>query len=97
MAKESDISSKWVLSVEQSISDNENFKIHVNFNKTRRKSMKLTVKPQNILEAVALQTRKELSPFLLAMLGMGVSQSVVTAVRLGVFDALKDHPKLLLN
>ncbi len=59
--------------------------------------MKLTVKPQNILEAVALQTRKELSPFLLAMLGMGVSQSVVTAVRLGVFDALKDHPKLLLN
>lgn len=40
--------------------------------------MKLTVKPENILEAIALQTRKELSPFLLAMLGMGVSQSVVT-------------------
>ncbi|MEG4574935.1 class I SAM-dependent methyltransferase [Microcoleus sp. N3A4] len=55
--------------------------------------MRLSVKPENILEAIALQTRKELSPFLLAMLGMGVSQAVVTAVRLGVFDALKEHPK----
>ncbi|MEG4208363.1 class I SAM-dependent methyltransferase [Microcoleus sp. Pol7_A1] len=55
--------------------------------------MLLSIKPENSLEAIALQTRKELSPFLLAMLGMGVSQAVVTAVRLGVFDALKEHPQ----
>ncbi len=37
VAKESDISSKWVLSVEQSISGQKKCKTHVNFNKTRRK------------------------------------------------------------
>ncbi|MEG4208362.1 hypothetical protein QUA20_31345, partial [Microcoleus sp. Pol7_A1] len=37
VAKESDMSSKWVLSVEQSISGQKKFKTHVNFNKTRRK------------------------------------------------------------
>jgi hypothetical protein len=52
--------------------------------------MRLTVKPENPLEAIALQTRKELHPFLLTMLGMGVSQAVVTAVRLEVFDALQE-------
>ncbi|MBW4552779.1 MAG: hypothetical protein KME35_16960 [Aphanocapsa sp. GSE-SYN-MK-11-07L] len=55
--------------------------------------MRLTVKPENPLEAIALQTRKELQPFLLAMLGMGVSQVVVTAVRLGIFDALNQQPQ----
>jgi len=55
--------------------------------------MRLVVKPENILEAIALQTRKELRPFLLAMLGMGVSQTMVTAVRLGVFDALQESPQ----
>ncbi|MEG3896412.1 MULTISPECIES: class I SAM-dependent methyltransferase [unclassified Microcoleus] len=55
--------------------------------------MRLSVKPENILEAIALESRKELSPFLLAMLGMGVSQAVVTAVQLGFFDALKKHPQ----
>lgn len=59
--------------------------------------MKLSIQPENILEAIALQTRKELSPFLLTMLGMGVSQTVVTAVRLGVFDALKDNPQTSLE
>ncbi|NJK28681.1 MAG: methyltransferase type 12 [Acaryochloris sp. SU_5_25] len=55
--------------------------------------MKLTIQPENPLEAIALLTRKELQPFLLTMLGMGVGQVVVTAVRLGVFDALKDNPQ----
>jgi ubiquinone/menaquinone biosynthesis C-methylase UbiE len=55
--------------------------------------MRLTVKPENPLEAIALQTRKELQPFLLAMLGMGVSQTVVAAVRLGIFDALHQQPQ----
>ncbi|MBF2008994.1 MAG: methyltransferase domain-containing protein [Chlorogloeopsis fritschii C42_A2020_084] len=55
--------------------------------------MKLTVKPENILEAIALNSRKELQPFLLGMLGMGVSQVLVTAIRMNVFDALQEHPK----
>lgn len=55
--------------------------------------MRLVVKPENITDAIALQTRKELQPFLLGMLGMGVSQVLVSAVRLNVFDALQESPK----
>lgn len=55
--------------------------------------MRLTVNPENILEAIALQTRKELQPFLLPMLGMGVSQVMLTSVRLNVFDALQETPQ----
>jgi hypothetical protein len=43
--------------------------------------MRLVVKPENILEAIALQTRKDLQPFLLGMLGMGVSQVLLTHPR----------------
>jgi ubiquinone/menaquinone biosynthesis C-methylase UbiE len=55
--------------------------------------MRLTVQPENPLEAIALQTRKELQPFLLVMLGMGVSHAVIAGVRLGVIDALQAKPQ----
>lgn len=55
--------------------------------------MRLTLKPENPLEAIALQTRKELQPFLLVLLGMGVSHAVIAAVRLGVVDALHNTPQ----
>ena len=55
--------------------------------------MRLTVQPENPLEAIALQTRKELQPFLLVMLGMGGSHAVIAGVRLGVIDAFQAKPQ----
>ena len=55
--------------------------------------MKLTIKAENILEAIALQSRKELQFLLLGMMGMGVSQALITAIRLNVFDALQESPR----
>ncbi len=43
--------------------------------------MRLVVKPENILEAIALQTRKDLQPFVLGMLCMGVIQVLLTHTR----------------
>ncbi|MEH2279129.1 MAG: hypothetical protein V7K40_31180 [Nostoc sp.] len=59
--------------------------------------MKLTIKAENILEAIALQSRKELQFLLLGMLGMGVSQALITAIRLNVFDALQESPRTSVN
>jgi hypothetical protein len=55
--------------------------------------MKLSVQPENLLDFIALQSRSELQPFLLTILGMGVSHSVIAAIRLGVFDALQAKPQ----
>jgi ubiquinone/menaquinone biosynthesis C-methylase UbiE len=59
--------------------------------------MRLAVQPENPLEAIALQTRKELQPFLLALLGMGVSHSMIATVRLGLFDTLNNRPQTAIE
>ncbi|MEM8828143.1 MAG: hypothetical protein AAGE96_02155 [Cyanobacteria bacterium P01_G01_bin.19] len=55
--------------------------------------MQLTLKGDNILESVLLMSEKLPQPFLLTMLGMGVSQTLIAASRLDIFNLLNQSPK----
>ncbi|MEM1172796.1 MAG: class I SAM-dependent methyltransferase [Cyanobacteria bacterium P01_H01_bin.35] len=59
--------------------------------------MRLKIQPENILEAIFLKTKKIPEPFILSLLGMGVSQVLFTAMRLRVFDRLQNNPKTALE
>lgn len=55
--------------------------------------MQLTLKGDGILESVLLKSGKLPEPFLLTMLGMGVSQALIAASRLDIFNLLQQSPK----
>lgn len=55
--------------------------------------MRLTLKPEGILESIAFKMGKVPRPFLLSMLGMSVSRVLFVAVRLNVFNHLQSSPK----
>jgi predicted transcriptional regulator len=54
--------------------------------------MKLTIGPENLLEAFALGTGQIPSPVILPVLSMGLSSVLVTAMRLDVFEHLQKTP-----
>ena len=59
--------------------------------------MRLVVQPKNILEAIVFKIKKIPQPFILSLLGMGVSQVLFTAMRLRIFDRLQNNPKTALE
>jgi predicted O-methyltransferase YrrM len=52
--------------------------------------MKLGVLPENVLERAALAAVVVPTPLMLGFWGMGLSRALIAAVRLGVFEALRD-------
>ncbi|UFP94758.1 methyltransferase [Gloeobacter morelensis] len=55
--------------------------------------MRLEVKPEGVLESAAFLSGKLPKPMVLAMLGIGVSQALIAAVRLNVFAQLRPGPQ----
>jgi ubiquinone/menaquinone biosynthesis C-methylase UbiE len=55
--------------------------------------MQLTLKGDSILENIILKSGKLPEPFLLTMLGIGVSQALIAASRLNLFNLLQQSPK----